>query len=207
MFLLDLLLPKHCLGCNQEGNYFCSQCQKKVKFLNYQDLPIIVLFPYQGLIKKAIIKLKYQFITDLAAELTALIIKAVSRRKEFYWFKNKRKKIILIPLPLHHRRFNWRGFNQSELLGQKLADHFGWQLRTDILIRQKDTQPQVSLRADKRQQNIEGAFKVSFNAQMPFNSNILLFDDVWTTGSTFKEAIKVLKKAGFRKVYGLTICR
>lgn len=209
VFLVDLILPRRCLGCGQEGCYLCPQCQEKIKPLNFQIFPVISLFPYQGLVKKAIIKLKYQFMTDLVEELAILIIKIISQEKEFYWLKelSKRKKVILVPLPLHYQRFNWRGFNQSKLLGKKLADYFHWQLREDILIRQKATQPQVNLKADQRQQNIQGAFKIAPNIQILQDVDILLFDDVWTTGSTFKEAGKVLKKAGFKKVYGLTICR
>ncbi|PIU33099.1 hypothetical protein COY29_03045 [Candidatus Woesebacteria bacterium CG_4_10_14_0_2_um_filter_39_14] len=210
MFLLDLFLPKRCLGCGQEGYYFCPQCQKEIKPLNFQTFPVISFFPYRGLVKKAIINLKYRFVTDLVEELTDLIIKTISQEKEFCWLKklSKRKEITLIPLPLHYRRFNWRGFNQSELLGKRLADYFGWQLRTDVLIRQKSTKPQVGLKNDKRQENVQGAFKINHNSQYLIrDSQVFLFDDVWTTGSTLKEAAKVLKKAGFKKVYGLTICR
>jgi len=210
VFLLDLLFPRYCLGCGQEGGYFCFQCQQEIKPLRFQISPVISLFSYEGVIKKAIIKLKYHFVTDLVEELSALIIKAISQEKEFLWLKNlrRRKKVILIPLPLHYRRFNWRGFNQSELLGRKIAEGFGWQLRSDFLIRQKDTQPQVGLTGDKRYENVKGAFRINSDSKM-INPEyrILLFDDVWTTGSTLKEATKVLKRAGFKKVYGLTICR
>jgi len=210
MFLLDLLFPRHCLGCQQEGYYFCPRCQQEIKLLRFQISPVISLFPYEGMIKKAIIKLKYHFVTDLVEELSALIIKTIKQEKELTWFKNlsKRKKVILIPLPLHYRRLNWRGFNQSELLGRKIAEAFDWQVRNDLLIRQKATQPQVGLKGNKRYQNIKGAFKINSNSKIrESKSEILLFDDVWTTGSTMKEAQRVLKKAGFKRVYGLTICR
>jgi len=114
---------------------------------------------------------------------------------------------MLVPIPLYWQRENWRGFNQAELLGRKLADYFGWQLRNDVLIRQKATLPQVGLEASQRQKNIQGVFRINYNHQIPKDFSLLLFDDVWTTGSTLKEAGGVLKRAGFKKVWGLTICR
>ncbi|MCX6724568.1 MAG: ComF family protein [Candidatus Shapirobacteria bacterium] len=240
MSFIDLFFPKHCLGCEQEGHYFCSACQKQIKTLEFQICPVcekpainglthpccqsrysldglVSLFPYEGIIKNAISKLKYHFVTDLAEELFVLMIRTclagrqVTRVEEnrFKLLSHLRQdsKVILLPIPLHWRRENWRGFNQSELLGKKLADHFGWQLRNDVLIRQKHTQPQVKLRGDKRQQNIQGAFKISPNIQISQYPNIVIFDDVWTTGSTLNEAGKALKMAGFKSVWGLTICR
>ena len=118
------------------------------------------------------------------------------------------EKPILIPVPLHPRRERWRGFNQSELLGKKLANHFGWQVKTDILSRQRYTQPQMSLKGQERKTNIIKAFKVNSPlSDLIFSSPLIVFDDVWTTGSTLKEAGKALKMAGFKNVWGLTICR
>ncbi len=173
---------------------------------------LISLFPYEGIIKTVLGKLKYKFMTDLTNELVGLIIQTIkmnlkNRFKLLNWLLNE-KKSILVPLPLYWQRENWRGFNQSELLGGQIAKHFGWEIRNDILIRQKFTQPQVGLKSSKRQQNIQGAFKINPNFKVKdFKSNILLFDDVWTTGSTLKEAGKILKKGGVKKVWALTICR
>jgi len=232
VFLTDLFLPKRCLSCGQEGGYLCSHCRKtiwplsdficpvceKQSFLGqthpycqtkYSLDGLVSFFPYKGLMRTAIGKLKYKFITDLAEDLFVLMKNVVRTKNQFKWLKRffPKNKTILIPIPLYWQRENWRGFNQSKLLGEKLADYFHWQLRDDILIRQKATQAQVELRARQRQKNIQRAFKIKPNIQISQDSKILLFDDVWTTGSTLKEAAKVLKKAGFKKVYGLTICR
>lgn len=234
MSFFNFLFPRYCLGCGREDNYFCPNCQKRIKPLNSWICPIcekpaidglthprcqnrysmdglISLFPYAGLIKTAIGKLKYHFMTDLVEDLSALMMRIVEANKDQVKLLNylkKDDKSILLPVPLYWQRENWRGFNQAELLGEKLAKHFGWQIRTDILIRQKRTQPQMSLKANKRQENIHGVFKVNQNNQASIlNSKLILFDDVWTTGLTLKEAAKTLKKAGFKKVFGLTICR
>jgi competence protein ComFC len=235
MAFLDLFFPKRCLGCRKEGCYFCSVCQAKIKTLELQICPVcgkpaingqthpfcqkryaldglLSVFPYEGMIKSAVIKLKYKFITDLADELAILIIKNIKAHLELQFkylnhLAKEEEKITLVPIPLHWRRKNWRGFNQAELLGKKLAGYFGWQLQSYLLRRQKHVRPQVKLTGDERQQNVQGAFAISSGSPTADYPLILLFDDVWTTGSTLKEAGRVLKKAGFKKVWGLTIAR
>jgi ComF family protein len=223
MSFLDWFFPRHCLGCGQEGHYFCPVCREKIQPLAVQICPVcqkpaiygqthpycqsqdslnglISCFLYKGMIKKAIGKLKYHFLTDLAEELVELMV--------LFCPLPRFEKQTLVPVPLHLRRERWRGFNQSELLGKKLANHFGWQVKTDILSRQRYTQPQMSLKGQERKVNIIKAFKV--NSHLPdsiFKSQLILFDDVWTTGSTLKEVGKVLKMAGFKNIWGLTICR
>ena len=231
MFLLNLFFPKHCLGCGQEGVYFCPNCQKGIKPLSFQICPIcqqssvnglthfscqskesldglIVLFSYQGILKKALSKLKYYFITSLTQELSELILKIAKLQLNF-GEKVLKNKIILLPVPLFEQRQNWRGFNQAELLGRKIAKHYGWEVRTDFLIRWRLTLSQVGLKGKQREVNLKEVFVFNHKIVVAslLKTTIILFDDVWTTGSTLKEATRVLKKAGFKKVFGLTICR
>jgi predicted amidophosphoribosyltransferase len=79
--MFDLFFPKRCLGCGQEGKYFCPQCQEGIKTLSYQISPVDSIFPYNGLIKKANEKLKNGFITDLADELVKLVLKIIDQEK------------------------------------------------------------------------------------------------------------------------------
>jgi ComF family protein len=231
MFLLNLFFPKHCLGCGKEGAYFCLNCQEKIKPLNFQICPVcqqssinglthsscqtkdtldglIVLFPYQGILKKALSKLKYYFVTSLVQELSELLLRKAKLELNF-GEKVRNNKIILLPVPLFKQRQNWRGFNQAELLGRKVAKYYDWEVRTDFLIRWKSTPPQVGLKSKQREINLREVFVFNPKIVVPdfLKANIILFDDVWTTGSTLKEAAKVLKKVGFKKVFGLTICR
>jgi len=218
--LLDFLFPRRCLGCGQWGQYFCKNCIKRLKQIEKQICPVcqrpaingkthprcqtkysldglVSIFAYEGIIKQAIGKLKYKFITDLAEELIRLTSKHMSYPKSS----------ILIPVPLHSRRQRWRGFNQAELLGKILAEKFNWQVRTDILVRHKHTKPQVDLKGKERKNNIRGAFKITPKAKIKNLKKVWLFDDVWTTGSTLRECGQVLKRAGVRKVWGLTLAR
>ncbi|MFH0863755.1 MAG: ComF family protein [Candidatus Gottesmanbacteria bacterium] len=121
---------------------------------------------------------------------------------------NDANNLILVPVPLHWRRENWRGFNQSEVLGKILAQKLDVKFIPDLLIRKKFTQPQVELKGDERQKNIQNAFTLNHNSSFIIhNSNIIVFDDVWTTGSTLRSCGRVLKEAGVKKVWGMTLAR
>jgi ComF family protein len=98
---------------------------------------------------------------------------------------------IIVPVPLHPRRMNWRGFNQSELLGQTLAEKLKLPAEKNLVARKKHTKPQVKLSADERKRNIENAFELSANVD---GKKILLVDDLVTSGSTANELAKLLKK-------------
>ncbi len=159
--------------------------------------------------KRAITKLKYKFVTDLAETIIELFLSFCGEDKTFTKFVTQ-KNVVLIPVPLHWQRKNWRGFNQAELLGQPIACKLGNGFNSNLLIRTKNTKTQTKLSKKSRLQNIKGAF--SFNQQ--FNNvatqqfNILLFDDVWTTGATMRECALVLKRnLKQAKIWGLTLAR
>jgi ComF family protein len=231
MTLIDLLFPRKCLNCGREGSYFCSQCLNFLSLDNQRICPVCEkpsigghtharcskkesldgltsIFAYKGIIKKAITKLKYKFIFDIAGDLMEVFLSSCGEDLVFSTYCQKEKP-ILVPIPLHPQRLRWRGFNQSELLGKIIAKNLGLQLIPDLLIRTKNTKPQMELSEKQRQENILGAF--SLKLQLPnnliTNNSILLFDDVWTSGATIKEAGKILKKNGAKKVWGLTIAR
>jgi ComF family protein len=163
-------------------------------------------FNYVGLIEKAIKKLKYHFVSDLAKDLTELFLTFIGEHKAFTQFCQQMP--ILAPIPLHQKRLNWRGFNQSELLGQRIAQNLGLPFVPDLLVRTKETLPQADLDKEARLKNVAGAFE--FNRASRFaihDSRVIIFDDVWTSGATLREAAKVLKRAGAEKVCGLTLAR
>jgi len=166
------------------------------------------IFAYKGVVAEAIKKLKYKFVRDLAEELVELFLSFCGEEKLFSDFC-RLPDVVLVPIPLHPRRLRWRGFNQAELLGELIAKNLGIKFTPDLLIRVKNTEPQVKLDKDQRQINIRRAFTLNKNSQFDNLGicNFVLFDDVWTTGATLKEAGKVLKRNGAKKVWGLTIAR
>ncbi|MCX5859383.1 MAG: ComF family protein [Proteobacteria bacterium] len=115
---------------------------------------------------------------------------------------------MIIPVPLHQRRLKERGFNQSQLLGRVLAKELHIPCDPFVLIRTKDTDPQVGLSEIERRENIRGAFAVSPGRRSRIEGKALLvLDDVMTTGATVEECARTLKSSGADKVYVLTMAR
>lgn len=199
MHLLDLIFPKTCLECGREGRYICEDCLAKV-VKGRVGREAASIFKYQGVIRKAIIALKYKYSLEIAKELAEACTKElVSGRLP--------TNPVLVPIPMHWRRENVRGFNQSLEVGKLIARNMKWKFEPDLLIKKRSTNPQVGLRGQVRRSNLLGTFAVSPNVSNLRHSHIILFDDVYTTGSTLKEAKNELNRAGIGKIWGLTIAR
>ena len=114
---------------------------------------------------------------------------------------------VILPVPLHPSRKRKRGFNQAEILARELSGLTGIPARADVLYRIKKTRPQKMLgpgeRSRERAESLRGAFAVK--GKWSPCKNVLLIDDIYTTGATVERAAKMLKKAGVQNVYFLTI--
>ncbi len=231
MNLLDFLFPKTCLGCKKEGRYFCEKCIKDIKPV-FQICPscerpspfglihplcktrflldgVTSFFVYDGIIKEAIHKLKYRLITDLKTELLQIMFNEWKHKNDQMILLNRfieQEKPAIIPIPLFWQKEHYRGFNQSSIIGEAIAKRFNLPFNDKILLRQKNTTSQTKLREEDRKENVKNIFKVSLDIQNSID-NILLIDDVWTTGATLKEAAKTLKLSGAKRVWGLTLAR
>lgn len=157
------------------------------------------LFQYTGIIKMAIQTLKYQFLRNIETELGELIDRGIVEEelKEFLKLKPE-----VQPIPLYWRRQNWRGFNQAEIIAKVLAKKFNLKM-TDCLERVKQNKPQAELKRKERLANVKNIFKVKAKP----TGAVLVVDDVWTTGATMEEAVKTLRRAGVKQVWGLTLAR
>ena len=159
------------------------------------------------LVKKTIKTFKFKFVADLSDPASFLLKKYVKQLQK----KNKLNIFadnpILIPVPIHKRRENWRGFNQSELLAQSLADNFQMEYSSEILMRIKNTVPQTDIKEKaERMENIISAFSCVESVKISGRS-ALLVDDVCTTGATLNECAKILKNNGARNVAALVLAR
>ena len=111
---------------------------------------------------------------------------------------------VLVPVPLHRRRIRDRGYNQSELLAREVGRRTGLPVARDVLVRTRDTAPQVSLSRQERAQNVEGSFACAGNVQ---GLRIILVDDVVTTGSTMFACAGPLRTGHAGSVWGLALAR
>ena len=158
----------------------------------------ISLWKHSGGVRKAITGMKYKFALEIAKEMAEYAAKELKKKKLFF-----PKNSVLVPIPLYWHRKNWRGFNQSEEIGKLIAEKLGWGFDKDLLVRKASKRPQASLKKEKRKTNIRGVF--SLIRPPDKNTPLILFDDVWTTGSTVKEAAKILKEGGVKRINCLTL--
>lgn len=233
MSVLDLIFPKSCLSCGKGGVYVCTDCLSQVRLLKpacpYCEKAsidgfthtkckkkfglngLVSVWDYEGVVRKSIMSLKYKYSTEVGKELARLFVDRLksSRMDKLLPFNS-----CLIPIPLHWHRENVRGFNQSEEIGKLIAAEMGWGFSPDLIVKKKPTTPQATLSVDERKQNLQGVFAISsHNSSFTIPNSVILFDDVFTTGSTLKEAAKVLKTcpttSGQQElgVWGMTIAR
>lgn len=126
--------------------------------------------------------------------------------KQLADFARQTSADVVIPVPLHKKRLRWRSYNQAVLLATVLAKEWQLKLMRHNLRRIRWTEPQINLSANERLQNVKGAFTVTVPGSIA-GRNIILVDDVFTTGSTVEECVKTLKKAGAEAVYVVTVAR
>ena len=109
---------------------------------------------------------------------------------------------LIVPVPLHSSRLKSRGYNQSQLLADYLGNTFGLPVVSEVLVRIRSTPSQTSLNQQQRLQNVAGAFQAD-NLNLLAGKNVLLVDDVITTGATLNECAKTLLKAGAKNVHAV----
>lgn len=221
--MLDLLFPPRCLICGEESaSPFCDSCKNQI---NWITLPVCrkcglpadasssrcrncrsyYSFDFarsagwhEGNLRDAIHLLKYQGKKRLARPLAEILTEAPSTQNLV--------GEILIPVPLHPSRYRERGFNQSELVAREFGAIRDIPIDTNILLRSKMTPSQVGRTAQERIQSLQGAFSVKDPSQIK-EKDIILLDDVFTTGGTASQAARTLHAAGAARVTVLTISR
>ncbi|MBA3010584.1 MAG: ComF family protein [Proteobacteria bacterium] len=165
-------------------------------------------FQYQGIVKEAVALFKYQSKLCLARVLETYLFDAFDR-----FFATAAIDYIL-PIPLHPQKMRRRGFNQSFLLVRNFKKNYEsvyknkpcWRIDTNTLARVKKTLPQTGFDIHQRKDNLKGAFLLAKKANVT-GKNILLVDDVYTTGATCNEAARVLLKSGAARVDALVLAR
>jgi ComF family protein len=209
--IFDLIFPKFCFCCKREGNFLCQDCfsvleistsHEKLKTQYLEDLYFPVNYK-NFLVKRLIQNFKYPpLIRELKKELAIIIVShflSLDKKPDFSDF-------VLVPIPLDGKKLKWRGFNQTEEIARELSRLLKIPLMVDCLIKIRVTKDQVELSEKERLENVKGAFFVK-NKEKIKGKNLLLVDDVFTTGATMKEAARVLKEAGAKKIVGIVVAK
>ncbi|QQG45671.1 MAG: ComF family protein [Candidatus Sungiibacteriota bacterium] len=181
----------------------CVSCQKKSSIYAF-----LSPFSYNDEAPRELIhSLKYNRVRSAAPVLVSLLLEYFDIYGIFL-----PKEAVIMPIPLYKSRERVRGFNQSGLIATQLAELYQAKLGTcsklslvqQVLRKIKKTKPQIELSADKRRRNVIGTFGVADPASIK-QKVVLLLDDVKTTGATLEEAARVLKEAGAKRVWAITV--
>lgn len=217
--LVEVLYPKVCPGCGLRGMWLCENCKTTVPQLLFnicescgspnntphhcdglgpQVAKARAVYPYTGWVGASIRRFKYGAEPTRAEDLAACMIPLLAAFGRID---------VVVPVPLHPKKLNLRGYNQSELLARRIALHADLPM-TSLLIRTRATQPQVQLDRENRHANVADAFALDPMRAIAPGKRILVIDDVRTTGATTNACATVLKlKAKAESVSVLTFAQ
>ncbi len=221
MDLLGILFPRTCPLCGKKitGIYICNECRTKLPYIlgecccqcgkpvlgeekeycsdckkgKHKYKKGLAPFMHIGELKQAIYAIKY----ENKREYIDFFVEEIIRRhgKEILsWGCDQ-----IVPVPLHKKKKQKRGFNQAEIIAARLSKKLNIPYNSKTLIRVKDTRPQKKLNDIQRKKNVEKAFKIDRNIVK--SNKVLLVDDIYTTGTTIDECSRVLLEAGAKDIY------
>ena len=219
-FVLNFLFPPVCGICGKlDKNWICLKCRKRIKKYERFELvkskkrigklfnflenniyfdEILYCFEYKNLIRNLILKYKFSdcgFLSNLFANVI-LNNKKINEILKSY--------DIMIPVPVSKLKKKIRGYNQTELITKHFKNYI--EIDSKNLVKIRNTKTQSTLSANERIQNVKNAFELKDVSSIK-NKDIILFDDIITTGLTINEISKILKEAGARKVLVLVIAK
>lgn len=208
--ILNTLFPIKCCNCQMKNQVLCENCINKIRLTEkIIDKNIVAIFDYQDpIIKKVIWELKYHHRRYLGEKLGQLLYKFSINEIVNLKTSIGDQPILIIPVPISIKKTKLRGYNQAKIIAQGFchSDPKGiFELKDKIIFKKIETLPQAKIaNRRKRLLNIKGVFEIK-NPNPVKGQTIIIIDDVITTGGTINEIIKILKKAGAKKVIGLAV--
>jgi ComF family protein len=217
--ILDFFLPQYCAGCNKKLNasnpQICDECfsnilpadtirinleySRKFKSTGYvQDFFSPFVFESEGTLQNIIHFIKYSKRFRAGVLLGNKLAEAIESKSNLWEID------LIIPVPLHHLKKAERGFNQSDFIVKELSNSLNIPSSSKIIKRIRFTESQTKLDLKAREENVSGAFKVKRKKRI-IDKNILLVDDVITTGATINECARVLLKNGVAKIFACSV--
>ena len=227
--ILDWLYPRRCLFCDgllgRKEKFLCSsccnvklhpvlepRCKKCGKQIVNEEKEYCYdcsrsahafdsgrgLFLYQEPLKSAVMRFKFSGRKEYGKYFGRVML------KYSHTYLDSIRPDVIIPVPIHKRKFYTRGYNQAEVLAKELSRGLSIPVRTDLVLRKRFTKAQKELGKKERKKNLEKAFGVK--AEVVQYPCVLLIDDIYTTGSTIHAIAKQLKKNGVKNVYFISLC-
>ena len=218
--LLDVVFPIECVSCGNAGGLICGSCAQDLPALIPPFCPVCATpgdfvrcqpcteytrwfdgirspYRYAGPVRQAVLALKYGGIKAGASQLGGML--------GDYLQENPLPGTIIMSVPMPSNRQRERGYNQADLLATRVARQCDLPYGRAVLTRTRRTEPQAGIAdPNRRANNVSGSFAVRDGADVS-GKEIILVDDVATTGSTLEECAKTLKHAGARSVWGLVL--
>ena len=220
--LINLIYPPMCGICGKlNSDFLCKKCEKILeteaiygvdeyknsKIENQNELENkkyfnehLYIFLYQGIIRRIILKYKFQE----EAYLYKTFVNFLLKNENF--FEKIKKYDTIVPVPISKKRKKERGYNQSELIAKEIAIACNLELETECLFKIKNIIEQSKLNKEERRKNIQGVYDLVNKGKL-YKKKILLVDDIYTTGSTVNECARVLRKARPNKIGVFTLAK
>lgn len=204
---LNLIFPKKCVGCDASNFWLCNKCRKNLKKSNQPpESWMTSIWDYKDKnIKRLLWFLKfngrYSILDDIKKEMSDVFVSEISEKETLENFTNP----LIIPIPTNRKRV--RGYNQTTMIAKALLKESGLNLdiKQDILLKKSGIPPQSSIKErPRRLLNIKNAFYIK-NPETIKDRNIILIDDIVTTGATLCEAKSVLEKHGAKNIVAFAI--
>ncbi len=218
----DFFFPRTCIGCGKVGDFICVSCSKKMSRI----LPplcrrcgrpessgayctecwgqkssldgIRSVFIFEGIVRQAVHELKYRNVQAMSGCLAGFM--------SLYFQEHGLSGNVLVPVPLHERRLRERGYNQSRLLAEDLSGMISMEVNAALLKRVRNTGPQArSASVYERMTNMQNTF-ICDSGEVT-GGNVIIIDDVCTSGATLESCAAALKSAGAGHVLGFTLAR
>lgn len=187
-----------CKRCSKSlevsGEELCGDCRGKTFYVTKG----MALYSYDRMMQTAIANFKYGGELSCGAYFAGELIKRYGT-----WIKEIFPEVIL-PVPVHKKKLRFRGFNQAEYIAAQIGMELGIPVTGDYLIRTENTRPQKGLGVRARIENLQRSFGV-IQTGRPYR-NVLLVDDIYTTGATLEACGKALKETGTNRIYFLCLC-
>lgn len=206
----NLIFPKRCGFCNKIINkeYTCQKCKKNLEYICINEIVLgektdfytycFSAYSYTGIVRNKILQFKFnnkKYLYGALSEHLLNMLKPLENEID-----------IIIAVPISWKRYLERGYNQANLIANQIAKGLRKKCLKNVLIKTKDNKKQSKLKFRQRAENVIGVYKILHSEKIK-DKNVLLIDDILTTGATIRECSKILIENGVKKVIAAVVAK